>query len=491
MFKSIKSNFIFFTIIFILLSVGIPTYFLLMQFSENFDQRSRIMLETTLDVLLSGIENHMILGEHDKIGEIVQRVAKYKGVDHLRIFDRDGQILYSSQDAENGMNISSISPHHVLNDELNQSIISRINKPSVYSTSMPIKNKPACQKCHMDTDIIAYLDVDTDLTQAERYFYTGSYHIIFLAIAIVLMLFFGSYILFNKIIHKPLSDINQALEEVERGNLDAQLTIKKLDEIGLIKSRYNKMVQHLHASQDEVKELHLEQLQRADKLVTLGELAAEMAHEVNNPAAIILSRADYLNLQAEESIELKNYSEDFQVIIDQIDKVSKITGNILKYSKKLPKKFSEFDLNPIVKDSIHFLEPRLHKYNISIEIKLSNGPTPIFGDPQQIEQVIINLVNNAIDALPKKGNIIISTKINTKNNIELSICDNGTGIAPEVQQKIFSPFYTTKAPDKGTGLGLYIVNNICKNHDAEIICDSEPGKRTEFCITFTGNGVHT
>ena len=491
MFKTIKSKFIFYTILFIILSVGIPTYFLLIQFRENFDQRSRIMLETTLEVLLSGIENHMILGYQDNIDEIVKRVATYKGVDHLRIFTKDGTIIYSSNDSESGRNINLISPHHIINTDLNQPVISRLNNQSVYSVSMPIKNKPACRKCHVKTDVIAYIDVDTDLTQAERYFYTGSYHIIFLAIAIVLILFFGSYILFNKIIHKPLSDINKALEEVERGNLDLQLDIKRPDEIGLIKTRYNKMVSRLQTTQEEVKELHLEQLQRADKLVTLGELAAELAHEVNNPAAIILSRADYLNLKSEENSQLEKYTEDFQVIIDQIEKVSKITGNILKYSKKLPKKFSEFDLNAIIRDSIQFLEPRLQKKQISIEMKFSIVSALIFGDPQQIEQVIINLVNNSIDALPERGSIIVSTKINSERYIELSVRDTGSGITPEVQQKIFSPFYTTKSPDKGTGLGLYIVNNICKNHEAAITCTSEPGNGTEFLIRFKGKGVKT
>jgi len=286
-----------------------------------------------------------------------------------------------------------------------------------------------------------------------------------------------------------LSELKRALEEVEKGNLNLQLAIKKQDEIGSIKARYNNMVKRLDATQEQVKELHLEQLQRADKLVNLGELAAEMAHEVNNPAAIILSRTDYLNIQSQENSHLAKYSEDFQVIMDQIEKVSKITGSILKYSKKLPKKFSAFDLNNTIRESIQFLTPRLEKKQISAHLEFNTEPAIIFGDPQQIEQVIINLVNNAVDAMPEGGKMFISIKNSEHGYIDLSVRDTGYGINSEVQQKIFSPFYTTKAPDKGTGLGLYIVNNICKNHEAIITCTSEPGAGAEFSIRFKRESI--
>jgi signal transduction histidine kinase len=279
------------------------------------------------------------------------------------------------------------------------------------------------------------------------------------------------------------------MDEVEQGNLTVSLPAEKNDEIGMLEKNFNKMVSKLKKSQMQIEEMHFEQLRHADKLVTLGELAAEMAHEINNPAAIIMSRADYLQMESDNNYQLENYKEDLEVILNQTQRVSKITQNILKYSKKLPKNFEKINLIEITNESLKILEPRLNKYNIQLikNFKMSNAT--IVGDLTQIEQVITNLVNNGIDAIGQNGEMKIDIESTEKNLIKLKISDNGEGIEEHILDKIFSPFFTTKKGNKGTGLGLYIVKNICKNHNAEIICHSKIGKGTQFIITFKGVDV--
>jgi signal transduction histidine kinase len=484
MLKTINTKFILFTTIFILLSVGIPTTFLIMQLRENFDQRSKIMLESTIDVVNNCLINAMRQGLQKNIQTILDNISKNESVDHIRLLKKDGQITYSSNHKEIGQNIGDIDPNHTDIKNPIRTGISIIGEERIYSLTRPIMNATECQQCHGSDPVIAYLDVDTNLTQAERFFHTGSLHMIFLAIAIILVLFFGFYYLFNFFINRPLSRFKTALDNVEKGNLDVRLPAKKPDEIGTLESHFNHMVLNLKESKQKIDELHFEQLQRADKLVTLGELAAEMAHEINNPAGIVMSRTDFIQMDSEKYPQLKKYDQDFNVIINQISKISKITGNILKYSKKLPKQFQLANLEQICEETLNILGPRLAKKKITIEKNYQSDLPEILGDSTQLEQVFTNLVNNAIDAMEIEGTLKIRLQNVDSERILWSIKDNGAGMDAGVRDLIFSPFFTTKTAEKGTGLGLYIVKNIIKNHNAEILCDSHPGQGTTFTIIF-------
>ena len=245
--------------------------------------------------------------------------------------------------------------------------IIRTEDEALYSMTEPIVNEPKCMKCHGNKKIIAYVDIDTYLTRAERNFYTGSVHLLYLAIVIIFLLIIGFYFLFNKFINKPLHEFLKALEEVEKGNLSTRLQVNRHDEFGILDTHFNKMVSNLEKSKTEIENLHYSQLQRADKLVTLGELAAEIAHEINNPIAIILSRVDYLQMLATEEKEIKQYSEDFDTIQSQITKISKITGSILKYSKKCSKDFKLIELTGVMEESLKTLGPLMEKYRLSLK----------------------------------------------------------------------------------------------------------------------------
>jgi two-component system NtrC family sensor kinase len=487
MLKTINSKFIFFTIIFIMLSVGLPTLFLIRQFRANFEQRSKAMLETTIDIVHRDVVDIMLKYEHNRIQDIIDKIMRYKIIRHMRFFDRSGIIHFATDSTEIGKNINQVEEGHVQLGVADRENISLLENKKAYASTRPIYNLPECRSCHGQDPVIAYLDVDFNMTKAERYFYTGSIHIIFLAVAVILILFLGFYFLFNRFIKKPLDLLKEALNQIDKGLLETRLPAKKEDEIGILERQFNTMVANLKASKQKIEELHFEQLQRADKLVTLGELAAEMAHEINNPAAIVMSRADYLQIQMDENRTLKKYRDDVQVIINQINKISRITGAILKYSKKLPKQFHPIDLRQIVTESLNILAPRLAQKKITVHTGFKSDDGLISGDGQQMEQVVTNLINNAIDAMPHGGSLEIDLEYGDQDQLQLKITDTGSGINADLLDQIFTPFYTTKPPDKGTGLGLYIVKNIVKNHNARITCSSTPGQGTTFTITFRRN----
>ncbi len=486
MFKTIHAKFVVSTVVFVLLSVGIPTTFLVIQFRQNFDQRSRIMLESTLDVVHGALANAMVLGQHERehIQYIVDNISVNPSVDHIRIITPDGMVKYATDTSEIGKKMGQIAPGHFLISSRDSIEIIRYNHENVYSMIRPVNNKPECLSCHGDPgSVIAYVDVDTDLTRAERYFYTGSIHMIFLAIAILLIMFFGFYFIFNHYIRKPLLNFRTALDRVEAGNLNISLPAEKRDEIGVLEGHFNQMVQNLKDSKNQIEAMHFEQLQRADKMVTLGELAAEMAHEINNPAGIIMSRTDYLQMIIQKNSDYAQYEEDIEVILKQVQKISNITGNILKYSRKLPKNFQKLDLADIIEETLALLGPRLSKKKITVNTSISADPARINGDAMQMEQVLTNLINNAIDAMQTGGSLNISLE-RANSRLILRVQDDGNGMDAETRANIFSPFFTTKSGDKGTGLGLYIVRNILKNHHATIDCQSSPGNGTTFEIMF-------
>ena len=294
------------TITFILLIIVIPSLFLARQYEKNFLERSKELIQTTVYVVMVGLENNMVLGDHQDIQKTITLLSANDNIKAIRLFDSTGTILYATDSTEIDNNISGIAEAHHTIDQLNEEEeIKRLLEMDSYSVLKTIENKPVCQECHKEEgENIAFIDIDTYFTKAEQYFFTGAKHIYYLGLVMIIVLVAGIYLFLQIFISKPLKQFIGAMDEVESGNLEVKLPAQKKDEIGILETRFNHMVNNLKASNETIEELHYEQLQRADKLVTLGELAAEMAHEVNNPTGIIMSRADYLDMEEEENPSL-------------------------------------------------------------------------------------------------------------------------------------------------------------------------------------------
>jgi len=443
------------------------------------------MLNTTTQLLRYELYNAMMLGSDKNIESIATALGKLDNVEHVRIFNENGVIKYSSKINEIGKKLQDIDPRHVNLKSLDSTSVRLTNKADTYSLTEPIVNENRCQSCHGDKRTnLAYLDLDTDLTKAETIFFTGSVHMIFLGSAVLIILSIGLYIIFTYFINRPLKDLNSAFKSVEAGNLEIEIPAKKNDEIGLVFNRFNLMTKNLKSSREEIEELHFEQLQRADRLTTIGELTSQVAHEVNNHAAVIMSRADYLEMETSKQIDLKAYNEDFKTILDQTNKISQITKNLLRHSKQTPTTRNKMDLETTISRSINVLQPLMKKKRIHCTFKSDVENSEIVADELQIEQVMTNLLLNAADSVDDEGVIDVSLKSETEHNLTVHVKDNGSGIKSDAMNKIFSPFYTSKPQGKGTGLGLYIVQNICKSHNIGITCKSDLGIGTTFQLDF-------
>lgn len=484
MFHTIKNKFVFGLAIFLLVGIAPPIIYLANLMNENFKQRSEILLNTTLAIFKNSLYNSMLKGKQKNIQQIITKLNKDGNFCYIRLIDLNGDIQFATDKKNIGKNIFRIIPDYKnINKRFDrqQSLSGGI---SVYETILPIKNQKECEKCHTAGNNIALLDISTYLTKAEAKFFIGSNNLLFLGIGLLIILITGSYFLFNYFINKPLASILNSFDEVAGRNFKIRRKVKRKDEFGELDKHFNSMMNELENSRNEIERIHIEQLSKADKLATLGELTAEIAHEMNNQTAIIMSRAEYLEYEFSSRDELKKYSEDIKVILSQINKISKISSNILKHSKNPVVEQKKVNLNKIIEESIKIVEPLIHTKEISIIHNCRIQKPFIIGDPNQLQQVVVNLLMNSIDAVDNEGKIIVDIMLNQFNEIELNISDNGKGISKEIIPKIFSPFYTTKSSEKGTGLGLYIVDKIIKNYNAEIYCKSDVGKGTTFKIIF-------
>lgn len=251
------------------------------------------------------------------------------------------------------------------------------------------------------------------------------------------------------------------------------------EERSLIDTIAKELSQIIHRNeQKKEKEILKSQLRHADRLATVGELAAGVAHELNEPLGSILGFAQLIKND-------KNISEQTENDVDKIIKGSlharEIIKKLMSFSRYEEKENIEISLNQIITDSLYILKSRSEKENINIVMLLEDELPSFFVNPVQINQVIINLCVNSFQAMPNGGELVIQT-FSANENIYLVIQDTGVGISEQVVKRIFDPFFSTK--EVGTGLGLTLVNNIVSSYGGNIKTESNIGNGTRFEISF-------
>jgi len=232
-----------------------------------------------------------------------------------------------------------------------------------------------------------------------------------------------------------------------------------------------------------------DQLVQAEKLATLGTLAGGVAHEINNPLTAVLTNAQILKMTADEDVK-----ESLDLIEEGAKRCQTIVQKLMKYARKTAEEapHRDVDLRDVVKGTCALLGFQFQQENIEVEMKLGEVP-PVKGIAGELDQVLTNLLVNARDAIQTakvKGKITVETRVSA-NAIEMSVQDNGIGIAKENQTKIFDPFFTTKDVGSGTGLGLAVSFGILKRHNATVSVQSAPGKGATFTVKFPLTSVPT
>lgn len=287
-----------------------------------------------------------------------------------------------------------------------------------------------------------------------------------------------------KILSRPLRGLTEKTLDVARGNYGAQIELTSNDELGVLAKSFNSMSQQMAHDIAQLKEIN-QALMRTEKLATAGTLAAGVAHEVNNPLASISSLVQSLLGRTEQERD----RETLRVILTQITRISGVLRSLMEFARPQPPARTATDLNQVLARSIELA--RFDKGFKQLNVKLVFAPLlpPLLLDADQLQQVFLNLLLNARDAIDESisaggdaGEITVATAVR-EQEVVAEISDNGIGIVPENLYRVFDPFFSTKAGGKGTGLGLAVSHSIVAAHGGRIsITPKEQG--TTVTITF-------
>jgi two-component system NtrC family sensor kinase len=303
----------------------------------------------------------------------------------------------------------------------------------------------------------------------------------FLLISILVVLFsIGLSYLLSRSISVPVHKLVVASKELASGNLEAKVEKTSNDEIGLLADAYNSMANALRERDEQLKEFTRRKFMESERLALIGQLAANVAHELNNPLQGIVT---YSHLLLERNSLDDPTKQSLQKIVVQANRSRDIIRGLLDFSRQRKPDKTLCNINNLLKESLSFFENQALMHNIQVNTQLFNDLPSIVLDPSQVQRVFINMIVNAAEAMNGNGQLsIVTIHDKTKNCIEITFSDTGTGISEENLEKIFDPFFTTKETGHGVGLGLAISYGIIKEHGGTVSVESEVGKGTTFIV---------
>ena len=297
---------------------------------------------------------------------------------------------------------------------------------------------------------------------------------------------------------RPLEDMVAVSKEIAGGRLDQRVKeVGDQSELGVLSSSFNAMLDRIREMNQQIEQWAkvLEQrvaerteqlvktqtaMGRQQRLASLGQLAAGIAHEINNPLGGILT---FASLVEEELADDSPVREDVEEIVRQADRCRRIVQELLEFSRERETRMAPHRLNGIVSRTLAMLEKQASFHDINIIRNLDPRDPVAVVDESQLQQVFMNIFLNAADAMGERGNLTVTTGQNKDNKeVFVRITDSGCGIPEHMREAIFDPFFTTKDPGKGTGLGLAVAVRIVQTHGGRLEVDSEVGQGSTFTV---------
>jgi two-component system NtrC family sensor kinase len=463
----------------------------------------------------------MMRNDREGLYHSIRDIANDPNMVKVRILDQEGRVSYSTDAAE---------VSHVLDKTAeacygchNQSQpLARLNRPDrfriyrnggghrVLGIITPIENQPSCSnaECHAhsaEQQVLGVLDTNISLAQADRQLAVSSTRMLLYTAGGMLIVAVLSWLFVWREVAQPLKALKNGTEHLSEGELGYQIAVQSQDEVGELADSFNGMSLQLRAANQEIvtwaKTLEervdqkTKELQRAhdhvlhvEKMASIGKMAAVVAHEVNNPLSGILTYAKLLRKWVGAGTIGQEKREEAVQCLDLIATESRRCGdlikNLLSLSRTSPINVQSTDLNAVIDRSLMLVRPQLAMHGVELQLGLAKDLPRVPCDAAQVEQVLIALIMNAIDAMPRGGNLWLETRLSSdETEIRIQVRDDGAGIAPDVLPHIFEPFLTTKETGHGVGLGLAIARGIVERHNGRIEVDSELGRGTTFTIT--------
>lgn len=479
----------------------------------NIKTQERRLLDTmTLgaDQLSKGITSatwQFMLDDHREAAyEVMKTIALKQGIDRIRMFNRAGQVTFSTRP-------NDPQPAPPLQDDASQRI--RIRREADGSRRLemltPIYNEPSCSQaaCHAHPAgdrVLGVLDVQFGLERVDREVEGMQFGV--LVVTGVEITLIGLFIIYftRKFLSRPIEQLIGGAKSVAQMQLDQPIEVDmSSEEIHELAQSFEVMRERLGAALSEINQFtanleikveeRTKQLQAAqkkllhsDRLASLGQLSASVAHEINNPISGVLNLSMLLQRMLKADGVPPERLEEFRKYLGQVTnetaRVGRIVSDLLAFSRRSKPQRAPADLNRIVKSTLSLVQHKMKLSNVEVETTFCEELPAAPCDSSQIQQVTLNLLLNSAEATQSKNERRVAVATSTADgNVILTVSDNGEGIAPENLAKIFDPFFTTKSEGKGVGLGLAVSYGIIQAHGGDIEVKSQPGVGTTFTVS--------
>ena len=474
------------------------------------------------DVIIASTRHAMLVNERDIADKIIQDIGRQKGIERVRVINKDGTIIHSNRGSEVGYSVEqqdepcvqchqTSPPMMRVADDKRWKIV-EAGRHRVLSSMQAIRNEPSCSSasCHEHSasqSVLGIVDIAYSLEEMDQSRRTHTIHVIGMAGGFILIFAISIGVLLQRLIYVPLKDLDAGANEIAAGRLDQNIPVRSKDEFGRVAASFNHMTDALKATRSDMQDMlhNLEskvtertrelmaakaEVMQGEKLASIGVLASGIAHELNNPLTGVLT---FTSLMRKKAAEGSEDAADLDLVIRETKRCASIIRRLLDFAReKVPVK-GFFNLNQVIEDVVRFVERPASLQQIEITSDLDSALPQIWGDADLMKQVVMNLLVNAQQAIDGQGHIAVASRlcpsmasdqpsVDAMPMVEISVTDTGCGIAPENLARIFDPFFTSKEVGKGTGLGLSVSYGIVKAHGGKITVDSVVGEGTTFHV---------
>ncbi len=494
------------------LNVGLQERQLLDSVVLGTDQLSRSITAATWQAMLAD--------QRDAAYQVMQTMASRQGVDHIRIFNKDGWLMFSTDSRESvrlDKRAEVCNPCHSTAEPLvsltptSRSRVFRGGDGSRHVAMItPILNEPACSEapCHAhpsSLSVLGVVDVGMNLALVDAE--VASIRVRSLTFALVEIGLSGLIVVVftRRFVSRPVQELVEATKAISEMHLDRPIHIATSQELSELARSFNVMRERLQHSQNEnaqfthrleaMVEERTAQLKAAqmkllqtDRLASLGQLAASVAHEINNPISGVLNLSMLLQRIVDRNEQvpperLPEFRRYLGQVVAETSRVGRIVADLLAFSRRSRRPETLASIKEIIENTVTLVSHKLELNGVKLELQLGENVPALRCDPSQMQQVVMNLVLNAAEATPPGGTVAVTTAVDVASGrLVLEVRDTGAGMPPAVVDKIFDPFYTTKEEGKGVGLGLAVVYGIIQSHGGEIEVRSTVGSGSTFRV---------
>gem|GEM_PF-2884473 len=483
--RSLRLKILITTTWILFLIVVIWQYFDLKAYQETIQKTLFKETSNLLTVIKRDTWDYMETARQYQIGVIFKEYRQIERIKVAYLLDAQGKVAYASH-PENlspygfEEQIKEISltgkDYHRFKPEGVSPFLAFLGKEEPYFSSLtPLENKPSCQRCHSSGKTVGYLGLELDARREAEVFTSRLKRILILSAPFYLFAIINIFLFLYINVFHPLEIVRQGMLKVKEGQLGLKVKTKSIDEIGQIAHTFNLMSENL--------KILTEELVKKEKMAVLGQMAAGVAHEVRNLLLGIKTSTYYLRRKLESHPELTRTVGDIDTGVRRAERT---VTNVLQYTQPGELSREAVNINQIIEEILSSAEKERLFTRVEIKKNLGLSLPLLTLDSERLRQSIYNLVLNAAQAMPKGGQLSISTRIvanqiaDKSKFVEIRIEDTGEGITEENLKNVFNPFFTTKA--KGIGLGLTIVKENIEKHQGKIKVESTVGKGTTFII---------